>query len=588
MHPHKSMKRLNDTTLQLIVIVAIAVAVCILGVLQYHWTSEISTVEQERLKTVLTKSIRNFDRQFAYDFERLGESFEIDPAEPASTIDARISQKYLDWSRTTSRPDLISGVFLWRKDKGRTPYVESLDRTKLQFQSAAWPSDIEELQQDLEKQFELIPPSMTGHEATYYPWKFYGDALALVRPLFQIISQARDSDMGVEPLGFLVVRIDGQSLKRRYLADLIEDNFAPSGFMVAIRSANPPYRAIYLSDPAFPIATSAPDAEIDLFKSVGEEARRRGHPAVEADEQGREWQLVAQHPSGSLEEAVVRWRRRNLAISLALLGILLSCVGLIFSLSRRAERLSKLQMQFVAGISHELCTPLTVINSAIENLADGIVDDPAQVQEYAAILRDQGGRLSRLLDQVLLLASGKVEQTASELRPVEVAAVVTHTITTFEKMLHDEGFTLQTEMAMDVPPIMADPVLLSECIANLISNAMKYGGPNRWIALRIQEVKARASHEVQISVEDQGIGIAPGDLQSIFEPFYRVQAVRDGQVRGVGLGLYLVKRMIESMGGRISVSSALGRGSRFVLHFSVMGLVKDPLTPHLSSPSTTG
>jgi len=582
------MKRLNDTPLQLIVIVAIAVAVCILGVLQYHWTSEISTVEQERLKTVLAKSVRNFDRQFAYDFERLGESFEIDPAEPASTIDARLSQKYLDWSRATSRPELISGVYLWRKDKSRRPYVESLDRTKLQFQSSAGPSDIEALQPDLEKQFGLIPPSMAGHEAIYYPWKFYGDKLALVRPLFQIISQALDSDMGVEPIGFLVVRIDGHSLKSRYLADLIENDFAPAGFMVAIRSASPPYSAIYLSDPAFPIATTSPDAELNLFKSVDEEARRRGHPAMEPDDQSRQWQLVAQHPSGSLEGAVARWRRRNLAISLALLGILLSCAGLIFSLSRRAERLSKLQMQFVAGVSHELCTPLTVINSAIENLADGIVDDPTQVQEYAAILRDQGGRLSRLLDQVLLLASGKLKQTASELRPVEVAAVVTHTLTTFEKMLRDEGFTLQKEIAMDVPPIMADPVLFSECIANLISNAMKYGGPNRWIALRIREVKARSLHEVQISVEDRGIGIVSGDLQNIFEPFYRVQAVRDGQVRGVGLGLYLVKRMIESMGGRISVSSALGRGSCFVLHFSVMGLVKDQLARHLSSPSTTG
>jgi two-component system, OmpR family, phosphate regulon sensor histidine kinase PhoR len=75
--------------------------------------------------------------------------------------------------------------------------------------------------------------------------------------------------------------------------------------------------------------------------------------------------------------------------------------------------------------------------------------------------------------------------------------------------------------------------------------------------------------EVQVSVEDKGLGIPAEDLPHIFEPFYRVQAVRDGQIRGVGLGLHLVKRMMEGMGGRVSVMSEVGRGTRFVLHFPV-------------------
>ncbi len=579
------MKRLNNTALQLIVIVAIAVVVCVLGILQYRWTGEISAGEQDRLSRVVTKDARNFDEHVAYDFERLAESFEIDPIDPASTVESYVTRKYREWNETTSRPDLLAGIYIWRKTADQVPYFESLDRTSVQFQKSDSSNKIEVLQPKLEKDWGKLPIFMAGRQAVYYHWKFYGDSFALVRPVFRVVSPARDSDMGVEAMGFLVVQIDGMFLKEHYFPDLTEQDFADSGFNVAVRSAAPPFRTIYSSDPSFSISTSSPDARRNLFDSIAEQARRRGRPLVDFADASRQWQLVAQHPSGSLEAAVVNWRQRNLAIGLALLTLLLCCAGLIVSVARRAERLGNLQMQFVAGVSHELCTPLTVINSTVENLADGIVDDPVQVQEYAAILRGQGDRLSRLLEQVLLLASGKLGEPASKLRPVDLASIVSQAIVTSEKMLRNEGFTLKKEIALNLPPVKADPVLLGECIANLLSNAMKYGGSNRWIALRIREVKSHALHEVQVAVEDKGIGIAAGDLQSIFEPFYRVQAVRDGQVRGVGLGLYLVKRMIESMGGRISVTSEVGKGSSFVLHFSLRRLVNNQLAPSISSPS---
>ena len=132
---------------------------------------------------------------------------------------------------------------------------------------------------------------------------------------------------------------------------------------------------------------------------------------MQASDPDRQWQLIAQHPSGSLGAAVGSWRRRNLAISLGLLSVLAGSLVLVFSVARRAERFAKLQMEFVAGVSHELCTPLAVISSAVENLADGVVENPKQIEEYAGILKDQGGRLERLLDQVLLFASGKLERS---------------------------------------------------------------------------------------------------------------------------------------------------------------------------------
>lgn len=565
------MKRSHRTILELVAIAAMAAVVVVLGILQYRWMNEIGVADQERLQSALAAGVRNFNQQFAFDFERLGESFEIDPEAPASTIRARLVRLYVNWTETTSRPELVTGVYLWIGDNGGAPHLEWFDRGPNQLEKSAWPSSLETLQPYLEKAASQLPRSMSGHDATYYPWTFYGDVPALIRPLFQMASEEADADMTVRPIGFLIVQIDLGFLKDRYFPQLVDQYFGASGFRVAIRDAGLPAQALYISDSTFPISVSSPDAELNLFDSVEKEARRRGHAIVEPANENRQWQLVAQYPSGSLEATVARWRFHNLAISIGLLVILAGTAALVFSAARKAEKLAKFQMEFVAGVSHELCTPLAAVNSAVENLADGVLDHPAQMQEYANIIRDHGGRLERLMDEILQLASGKFDQAHAELQPVEVAAIITQSIAASESALREAGFTVETKIDPDLPSLMADPITVRGCLENLIGNAMKYGGTARWIAIRARRVEASGRDEVQISVEDKGIGIAAGDLPNIFEPFYRAQPARTGQARGVGLGLYLVKRMMEGMGGRASVRSQIGLGSCFTLHFPVQG-----------------
>jgi len=233
--------------------------------------------------------------------------------------------------------------------------------------------------------------------------------------------------------------------------------------------------------------------------------------------------------------------------------------------ARRAERLARTQMEFVAGVSHELCTPLAVINSAAENLADGVVEDSGQIREYGGMIREQGQRLERLVNGVLSLAAGKFERGGYELRAVALGPIVAEGLRACEPMLRDAGFTVEKELAADLPAVMADASVVGTCLENLVSNAMKYAGAERWIAVHAR--RAAGAAEVELSVEDRGIGIAAEDLPHVFEPFFRVAAVREGQIRGVGLGLYLVKQMMEGMGGRVSVTSQAGRGSSFTLIF---------------------
>lgn len=562
------MKWSKRSVMELGAILGMAAVVCTLAVLQYRWTAQIGRSEQERLKGSLTTGVRGFAQEFAYDFERLCETHEIDPEASAENLETRVIRQQDGWARIALRPGLLAGLMIW-KTEARHPTFESLEPNAKRFVDSAWPERLGGLQQYLAEQARQLNARPIGdREALYYPWTFHGEAPALIRPIFQVEA----SDGNVELRGFLILELDKEFLEQQYVPEMVVRHFGELGltsFYVAVRTAKAPYGTIYTSSASFPQSAAAPDAQVNLFDLVAEEARRRGHAPLQTASEGEQWQLVVQDPAGSVDVGVAQWRRRNLAISFGLLGVLAGTMVLLFSVARRAERLAKLQMEFVAGVSHELCTPLAVINSAAENIVDGVVEGPAQVQEYGTMIREQGRRLERLVDEVLLFAAGRFGKSGYDLRPTEVAPLLEQTLAVSETMLRDSGFTFEKKIEPELPFVIADAEALSKCVENLISNAMKYAGEERWIRLRAAYSAHGISSEVRISVEDKGMGISAADLPHVFEPFYRGQDAREGQVRGVGLGLYLVKRMMEAMGGGVSVSSKLSHGSTFTLHLPV-------------------
>lgn len=562
------MKKRSVSLPELIGIVVMVAVVSVLAFLQYRSTREIGQEEERRLKTSLASGVRGFDQEFAYDIERLCESFELDPESPENTLEQRAFRQYESWVQNTTDPRLLDSVELWRIEKNGAPMLEVLNPSNRGFQHAP-PKKLNSLDDFVVEQLKQIPSVVSGRDAVYSPWIFDVNGPALVRPVFQM-SVSNNVDMQVQPVGILVVKLGQDFLQHEYLPELVKRHFGGSGLGVAIRSAKPPYDALYVSDAAFPIATTSPDAIVNLVDIVADEAKRRGHPPIEADDDASQWQLVVQHPAGSLDIAVSSWRAHNLAISFGLLGVLAAAMALIVSVMRRAEKLANLQMEFVASVSHELCTPLSVINCAAENLADGVVESPREIREYAEIIRDQGRRLEHLVDQSLSIAAGKLGQSQLSLRPVQIPPILSRTIEASAPMLREAAFELKEEIGSDLPLVMADPGAVEKCVENLLSNAVKYGGPNREIAVCAEVVNRTKRPEVQISVKDRGAGIPAADLPNIFEPFYRVPSARESRVRGAGLGLYLVKKMMEAMGGTVTVASELNRGTAFVLHFPAM------------------
>jgi signal transduction histidine kinase len=557
------------SVMELAAIMGMVAVVGTLAVLQYRWTGEISRSQQQRLKASLGTSVRGFEQEFSYDFERLCEAFEIDPAVPTSTLQTRIVAQQAEWQRIASRPGLLAAIDVWQLQEGHSSF-ESFSPDGQRVGVPSWPSRLDSLRPYLERQAQSLNARVIGdREALYYPWSFQQGTPALVRPLFRV-ENARD--MYVQLEGFLILEFNRDFLKQQYLPELVSKHFgepAFSNFGVIVRTGNAGSEPIYISNPASAGSDAEPDTTANLFDSVAEEARRRGHAPVQAATGSEQWQLVVQDPAGSVDVGVAQWRRRNLAISFGLLAALAGTMVLLFSVARRAERLAKLQMEFVAGVSHELCTPLAVINSAAENIVDGVVEGPEQITQYGTIIREQGRRLERLVDEVLLFAAGRFGKAGYDLRPIELAPVLEQTLAASEAMLRDSGFTVVNEISSELPLVMTDPEALGKCVENLVSNAIKYSGENRWVSVRAEFAPDPLPPEVRISVEDRGIGISSSDLPHVFEPFYRGQGVRDGQVRGVGLGLYLVKRTMEAMGGGVSVSSKPGKGSLFTLHLPV-------------------
>lgn len=287
--------------------------------------------------------------------------------------------------------------------------------------------------------------------------------------------------------------------------------------------------------------------------------------AVRARASTTEWAVLLQHPAGSLDAAVTQARRRNLFLSFGILGVLAASVGLVMLNARRSQKLASQQMEFVATVSHELRTPLAVIRSAAQNLSAGVVNDPGQAQRYGDLIETEGRRLTDMVEQVLEYAGLSDAKPRPLAKAVDVSSVIQDVVNASSSLPEANGVQFDVHVADDLPPILSDEEAFRRSLHNLIGNALKYAGDGRWVGITASRGTGNDAEFVRVSVADRGRGIAAGDVAHIFEPFYRGRHAVEQQIRGNGLGLSLVKHIVERHGGRISVDSAQGQGATFAM-----------------------
>ncbi|MCI0487547.1 MAG: HAMP domain-containing histidine kinase, partial [Blastocatellia bacterium] len=614
--------------LSLVLVVALLVLLPVLAVLQYVWVGQVSRSErltmQANLRSGATKFSQDFDREVTRAFlgfqavgppdqiwkdyaNRYNRWFETTPfprmVEGVFRVESEKDGKlrFTSFDETTGRfeprdwPAELAN--LRRRFEQIIPQIQQLGTLRSQIGqkfTLALPRAGHPDQKGITRLNFLFSNSVEAIDS---------ETPALLIPAHSMRYLDADKGIALDPhLSFIIVTFDLDYIKQEMIPALARRYFADGDaldYKLAIRSRSDSQKIIYLSDPDLSIdSLDSADATVDMFSlsrdeienlssenalrsadgsdklvpadrlaiSVLRQARGKDETFTKSlgVEEGQ-WQLVLKHRAGSLEAVVAGARRRNLFASFGILILLAVSVTMIIVSTRRAAAVAHQQMEFVAGVSHELRTPLAVIRSAGENLADGVIEDRQQVRRYGALIADEGRRLTEMVEQVLEFSGIQSGRKTYELLPVEAGDLIEGALASCESLIAEGGFTIEREIPSGLPSLAADRTAFNRALQNLLSNAMKYSGDSRWIRVKAQKGAGERASEVEITVEDRGLGIAADDLPHIFEPFHRGREATAAQIHGNGLGLSLVKHIITGHGGSVRVTSERGRGSAFTL-----------------------
>jgi signal transduction histidine kinase len=276
------------------------------------------------------------------------------------------------------------------------------------------------------------------------------------------------------------------------------------------------------------------------------------------------WKVALFDPEGkSIEQLTGQEKELYLILfAVIILVMLLGIILLVRSVIHESE-ISRMKSEFVSNVSHELKTPLALIRMFGETLDSGIVDDEKKRREFYSIIRKESERLTHLINNVLDFSRMDNGVKDYNFEIADLVKVLRNCLEAYKFHIRDLGFDFEVENHLQEDILMAriDRDAISQALLNLLSNAVKYSEGRKYIRVRIH----RDSNSALISVTDHGIGIPKKELSRIFDKFYRVITTKAKQTGGSGLGLTLVKNIIEAHGGSVEVESEVGRGSTFTV-----------------------
>jgi signal transduction histidine kinase len=592
--------------------------IVLLATLQYRWLGQISDGERERMKATLNARASAFAADVDRELTRAYLLFQIDQPQDEGNPSTRVAERHDRWQSTARYPRLIKEIDV--VPAGDEPRLARFHPSARSLEPSDWPESLAQIRRDVAPErrrptdgervvTRIIPPPLVASIP----------ALIVPTPVLMMAGRAPGEDLRVLPsLSYTLLILDADYIRSEMLPSLAQQHFrgADDGFTYELAVVDTQTDGVvYHSSPAFVPTRDAPaDAAVGLFQvrtqdfgALATEVRRfatfvttaprpsagirQNHPTSIVIEQrtggppnrvqtepgtpaaglaltsAPYWRLLVKHPSGSLERAIAVARRRNLIVSSSILAILGVSVGMLVVSTRRAQHLARRQMEFVAAVSHELRTPLAVIQSAADNLADGVIQESAQVQKYGELVRAEGRRLTGMVEQLLEVAGIQSGQRGFMLRPVAIPPLIDEVLAASRALIDAAGIAVDLDVPQTLPAVLGDEAALRRVLQNLIGNAVKYGASGRWLG-----IEASASdREVRIAIADRGTGIDAAEHARIFEPFYRTPDAITARIHGAGLGLSLVQRIVESHGGRITVRSAPGSGSTFSVELPAAG-----------------
>jgi two-component system phosphate regulon sensor histidine kinase PhoR len=231
------------------------------------------------------------------------------------------------------------------------------------------------------------------------------------------------------------------------------------------------------------------------------------------------------------------------------------------------RRVEEMRADFVANASHELRTPLAALLGFIETLQGPAKNDPVAREKFLAIMQGQATRMARLIDDLLSLSRIELNAHLPPNTPVDLAPIVRQVADGLQTLARDRDVTIKLETPPSPLVVLGDRDELIRALENLVENALKYGEAGKRVDITLARAQTRAGTlEARIAVRDYGPGIAPEHLPRLTERFYRVDVADSRAQGGTGLGLALVKHVLNRHGGRLSIESTLGQGANFIMH----------------------
>jgi two-component system sensor histidine kinase SenX3 len=600
----------------------IAGLLAIVGLLQYRSVTQLTEATEARIGGNVESLMMDWHLDFYHRLSAICVALQVGPDSGAFDDWQAFGDRYGQWRRTVDIPGLVDQVYIWETSVDR-PQLLRLDASGQLPQRVDPAGEYGPLLERLDarsgslysglRAWQLNDPALDSHGGNGRTaanqivvstgWQFDEAIPALVHPIVHHklpdeVEVAGGSGGLVRDgaVDWIVVVLDSATIQKTVLPELNRRHFETAGtadYSVVVATLGKSRQILYDSFPESPgDKISQSDAVMNIFgpppqstegnvweavKNANAVKAQSWHhfsspiwfPVFHYTGSEDPWMLVLTHRKGRLEDAVAKVRRVWLLESGVVILLLAASVSLLAAAAVRERNYARMQMDFVASISHELRTPLAGIYSAGQNLADGVVEKQSQQQHYGKMITSQARQLMNLVDQILTFAlhrSGEKQFAAEPVKVTELIELALRNTSTAEG-----GGAVQIEQTVepDLPLVTGDLDALAACLQNLLVNAIKYGGNARWVGLSAGLAESSRGREIQISVEDRGLGIDASELRQIFRPFYRSPRVKSAQIHGTGLGLAVAKEIAEGVGGELTVESELGRGSRFTIHLPV-------------------
>ena len=257
---------------------------------------------------------------------------------------------------------------------------------------------------------------------------------------------------------------------------------------------------------------------------------------------------------------------RNLIVLGAAMLLLLGTLVFMFRYARKERALAERQSEFLANVTHELKTPLSVIQAAGENLSDGRIQDQERLKNYGSHVYNEAVRLRKMIDKLLDVAKANAGDSLINPQPTDIGEVVQSYIEKHQDFFRNQDFNLDINIDKELPQAYVDRNNLETILSNLVDNAIKYSSDQKYLGINVQKRK----NHIEMWIEDHGIGISKKNLSNIFDKFFRIEDSLTAKTKGHGLGLSIVKNLVQLNGGTIDVESRPGDGSIFIITFPIL------------------